>query len=123
MAKRRMANAINDALFEELERDPHTILIGEDVEASLFGDTVGLIEPGMVDHYLSGGTLDEYLQKRNPAYVVIFPRWYADLSRRDDLLEEVFSVNLTFNAACAEPKMVVYQPRWNAERNEPADRS
>jgi pyruvate dehydrogenase E1 component beta subunit len=39
-----MIHAINDALVEELERDPRVILFGEDVEISLFGDTVGLHE-------------------------------------------------------------------------------
>jgi pyruvate/2-oxoglutarate/acetoin dehydrogenase E1 component len=44
MARKRMIHAINDALVEELERDPKVILFGEDVEISLFGDTVGLHE-------------------------------------------------------------------------------
>jgi acetoin:2,6-dichlorophenolindophenol oxidoreductase subunit beta len=44
MPKKRMIHAINDALIEELERDPRVILFGEDVEISLFGDTVGLHE-------------------------------------------------------------------------------
>ena len=44
MAKKRMIHAINDALVEEMERDPRVILFGEDVEISLFGDTVGLID-------------------------------------------------------------------------------
>ena len=44
MARKRMIHAINDALVEELERDPRVILFGEDVEISLFGDTVGLHE-------------------------------------------------------------------------------
>ena len=44
MAKRRMAQAINDAYAEEMARDPKVILFGEDVEASLFGDTRGLLD-------------------------------------------------------------------------------
>ena len=44
MAKRRLINAINDALIEEMERDPKVILFGEDVKASVFGDTRGLYE-------------------------------------------------------------------------------
>ena len=44
MARKRMIYAINDALAEELERDQKVILFGEDVEISLFGDTVGLHE-------------------------------------------------------------------------------
>lgn len=42
MAKKRYIQAINDALFEEMERDPKIILFGEDVEISMFGDNQGL---------------------------------------------------------------------------------
>jgi pyruvate dehydrogenase E1 component beta subunit len=44
MAKRRLIQAINDALVEEMTRDERVILFGEDVEISLFGDTRGLSE-------------------------------------------------------------------------------
>ena len=42
MARKRMIHAINDALFEEMERDERVILFGEDVGTSMFGDTRGL---------------------------------------------------------------------------------
>jgi len=44
MAKKRLIQAINEALSEEMERDPKVILFGEDVKISLFGDTKGLAE-------------------------------------------------------------------------------
>lgn len=44
MARKRMIQAINEALFEEMERDKKVILFGEDVEISLFGDTKGLLD-------------------------------------------------------------------------------
>ncbi len=44
MAKKRLIQAINEALFEEMERDSRVILFGEDVKISLFGDTKGLAE-------------------------------------------------------------------------------
>lgn len=42
MAKKRMVQAIQEALAEEMERDPRVIVFGEDVEASMFGETAGL---------------------------------------------------------------------------------
>ena len=43
MAKKRYIQAVNDALFEEMERDPKLILFGEDVELAMMGDTRGLL--------------------------------------------------------------------------------
>lgn len=44
MPRQRMIQAINDALREEMTRDESVILFGEDVRASIFGDTRGLYE-------------------------------------------------------------------------------
>jgi acetoin:2,6-dichlorophenolindophenol oxidoreductase subunit beta len=44
MGRRRYTQAINDALFEEMERDPKVIVFGEDVELAIFGDTRGLLQ-------------------------------------------------------------------------------
>ncbi|MGA8873575.1 MAG: transketolase C-terminal domain-containing protein [Candidatus Acidiferrales bacterium] len=44
MARKRYIQAINEALFEEMERDPKVFLFGEDVELAIFGDTRGLLE-------------------------------------------------------------------------------
>ena len=44
MARKRYIQAINEALFEEMERDSKVILFGEDVELGIFGDTRGLYE-------------------------------------------------------------------------------
>lgn len=44
MARTRFIQAINDAIREEMNRDEKAILFGEDVEASIFGDTRGLID-------------------------------------------------------------------------------
>lgn len=72
-------------------------------------DTVGLVEPDLVEHYRSGGTLPDYLAIRDPAYVVLFPNWYPDLVSGDDLLEEAFSVDLPLNVVCGGSRMVVYR--------------
>ncbi len=42
MARRRLIQAVGDALAEEMRRDPKVIVYGEDVELSITGDTRGL---------------------------------------------------------------------------------
>jgi acetoin:2,6-dichlorophenolindophenol oxidoreductase subunit beta len=44
MALTNFVQAINQALFEEMERDPLTFVLGEDVVLSAFGATKGLID-------------------------------------------------------------------------------
>ncbi|MGC1816910.1 MAG: transketolase C-terminal domain-containing protein [Casimicrobiaceae bacterium] len=44
MAKKRMVQAINEAITEEMARDGSIIVMGEDVHISPVGDTRGLIE-------------------------------------------------------------------------------
>lgn len=75
-------------------------------------DMVGLIEPAVVEHQLRGGQLLDYLAARRPAYVLLFPNWYPDVARQEDVLERVHSVRLRWNVICGGPEMVVYRPRW-----------
>jgi pyruvate dehydrogenase E1 component beta subunit len=42
VVRRRLIEAINDALVEEMERDPKVVVYGEDVELSILGDVRGL---------------------------------------------------------------------------------
>lgn len=44
MARRRYIQAVNDALLEEMERNPDIIVLGEDVELSIVGDMRGIHE-------------------------------------------------------------------------------
>jgi acetoin:2,6-dichlorophenolindophenol oxidoreductase subunit beta len=44
MARKRYIHAINEALHEEMSRDPKVIVYGEDVELAIMGDTRGLLE-------------------------------------------------------------------------------
>ncbi|MGH8217624.1 MAG: alpha-ketoacid dehydrogenase subunit beta [Steroidobacteraceae bacterium] len=44
MARKRYSHAINEALIEEMSRDPKVIVYGEDVELAIMGDTRGLLE-------------------------------------------------------------------------------
>ena len=44
MARKRYTHAINEALIEEMNRDPKVIVYGEDVELAIMGDTKGLLD-------------------------------------------------------------------------------
>ncbi|NQV55081.1 MAG: alpha-ketoacid dehydrogenase subunit beta [Rhodospirillales bacterium] len=44
MAKQRLTNTVNQTLAEEMRRDAKVIVFGEDVEISMTGDTIGLLD-------------------------------------------------------------------------------
>jgi len=46
LAIKSIFQAVNDALVEEMTRDPRVIVIGEDVELGISGDTKNLLEKG-----------------------------------------------------------------------------
>lgn len=75
-------------------------------------DTVGLVDPQLVSHFIAGGDLLSYLQLRDPEYVIIFPTWYPQLSARTDMLEPVKEIVLKCNVVCGSSRMVVYRPKW-----------
>jgi acetoin:2,6-dichlorophenolindophenol oxidoreductase subunit beta len=44
MARKSFLEAIRDAQFEEMRRDPRVFMMGEDLETNLFGATTGFVE-------------------------------------------------------------------------------
>jgi hypothetical protein len=75
-------------------------------------DTVGLIDRQVVEHYQSGGTPLEYLRRKKPKYVVIFPGWYPKTCEAL-AKSRVFSIRLRLNIIAGGNELVVYEPDWN----------
>lgn len=80
-------------------------------------DTIGVVNPEVVPylrkyHSRQRGLL-EYLEKRKPDYVIIFPKWYPALSHRSDVLTPIKEIHLAHNIVCGGDTMVVYKPVWN----------
>src|ERR1700727_4103754 len=44
MARKSFLEAIRDAQFEEMKRDPSVFMMGEDLTTNLFGATTGFVE-------------------------------------------------------------------------------
>lgn len=79
-------------------------------------DTVGVVNPEVVPYLRrypdrQGGLL-QYLQERRPDYLIIFPVWYYDISRMDDLFVPVKTITLPDNTICGADTMTVYKARW-----------
>lgn len=72
-------------------------------------DTIGLVEPAIVEHTLAGGSLVEYLDRRRPEYVVVFPAWYPQIAADAARFEPVHRVRLDLNVICGADEMVVYR--------------
>lgn len=70
-------------------------------------DTVGLVEPEIVDHYLAGGTLLQYLRDHRPRWVAIFPEWYPEAAKSDEL-RQVTSFRVAPNVVCGGDELVIF---------------
>jgi hypothetical protein len=57
------------------------------------------------------GILD-YLRRRRPAYVALFPSWYPGRSFQEALGAPVLRVDLEDNVICGDRTMLVFQPDW-----------
>jgi hypothetical protein len=81
-------------------------------------DTVGLISPEVLDYRRRGERLDaaafRFLRSRRPDYAVLFPNWYPDIVRREELAEPIHRVVLKENLICGGKEMVVYRMHWDA---------
>ncbi len=81
-------------------------------------DTVGLISPEVLDYRRRGERLEtaafRFLRSRRPEYAVLFPDWYPDIVRRDELAEPIHRVVLNENLICGGKEMVVYRMHWDA---------
>jgi hypothetical protein len=77
-------------------------------------DLVGLATPDVLPFRRAGpaGILD-FLERRCPEYLVIFPDWFPALAARDDLFRRVAAVTLARNVVAGGPTMVVYETAWH----------
>jgi hypothetical protein len=75
-------------------------------------DLMGLVTPEIVPYRRRGeaGVID-FLRRRCPDYVIIFPAWFPRLADRRDLLEPIYRVRLEHNVVAGAPEMVVYRLR------------
>jgi len=83
-------------------------------------DLVGLVNPELLEKTkglrIPSEERDrvtlEYLLKKKPDYLIIFPNWYPRIAERSEYLKPVYSARLTDNLICAGDEMVVYQCLW-----------
>jgi hypothetical protein len=81
-------------------------------------DTVGLISPEVLDYRHPGERLEaaafRFLRAERPDYAVLFPDWYPEIVKRDELVEPMHRVVLKENVICGAAEMVVYRMHWDA---------
>lgn len=75
-------------------------------------DTVGLVEPAITEHFLEGGDLASYLERRRPRYVVLFPEWYPKFTSIKDGLTRRAAFTTSPNVVCGGAELVVFEPHW-----------
>ena len=71
------------------------------------------IKAGRIDYPYQDKLLLQYLGKKKPEYLVIFPRYYPRLSRNKTVFKEVFQARLARNTICYGNLMVVFQCDWS----------
>jgi arabinofuranosyltransferase len=83
-------------------------------------DVMGLVSPAIISYRRRGepGVLD-YLATACPDYLIVFPTWFPELSRRADYFTPVYRVRLPHNTVAGADEMVVYETVWNRWRRDP----
>ena len=76
-------------------------------------DTVGLVEPGLVSELLHGGTVLDYLARKRPDVVIIFPNWYPDLAA-DPAFHEIHRESVDRAVVSGGGALVAYEVDWSA---------
>lgn len=73
-------------------------------------DLMGLVTPEIIPYRRQGerGVI-RYIQQTCPDYVIVFPAWFPELARRDDLLIPIHRVRLDHNEVSGADEMVVYR--------------
>jgi hypothetical protein len=75
-------------------------------------DLMGLVTPEILPYRRRGEAgVIEYVRERCPDYVIVFPTWFPELTRRDEMLEPVYRVRLDHNLVSGGSEMVVYRLR------------
>jgi len=73
-------------------------------------DLMGLVTPEVIPYRRAGeAALARYLGRACPDYVIVFPTWFPELTRRRDLLEPLYRVALPRPTVVGGPEMVVYR--------------
>ena len=82
-------------------------------------DLFGLVTPEAVPYRDRPGGAVEFVALMKPDYVIIFPNWFPDLARREELIP-LFTVFLETNAVCGGQMMGVYKTVWAEDQCEVA---
>jgi len=75
-------------------------------------DTVGLVEPALVSELLHGGTVLDYLSRKRPDVVIIFPNWYPDLASHP-AFREIHRESVDRAVVSGGGALVAYEVDWS----------
>ena len=78
-------------------------------------DVMGLVTPAIIPYRRRGeaGVL-EYLERARPAYLVVFPAWFPELTAVRERFTPIYRIRLEHNTVAGADEMVVYRTPWTA---------